>query len=307
MMFKQVALLALAMASVDAFTAPQPARIAGALQSSLTPVMEEEPLLLRYSPGKAEGELGQRFGDLAGKDIKTVGEAFCTFTDNLGFSVNALYKNTVTDIVGTTHLITVGARFKRDPIWSLGLVVSLNVLLKNYPERDVADKIEESLFKAVDLDEAEIRAEAQTILDAVKDMSREDVEAALSGEGSSPIAAIANAAKADNYWQYSRYFGVGLVKVMEEVGIEMDKDVVYPIMETWMKEKMEKKSQLACNDSDFYFKVKAKLDLMETMMKEIEIREKKKMAERLEEKAELALKAAERESKMQAEIDAGNM
>ena len=190
--------------------------------------------------------MGQRFGDLAGKDIKTVGEAFCTFTDNLGFSVNALYKNTVTDIVGTTHLITVSARFKRDAIWSLGLVVSLDVLLKNYPEKDVAAKIEESLFKAVDLDEATIRAEAKSILDAVKDMSREDVEAALAGEGSSPIAAIANAAKADNYWQYSRYFGVGLVKVMEEVGIEMDKDVVYPIMETWMKEKMEKKSQLAC-------------------------------------------------------------
>jgi len=204
---------------------------------------------INYKPGEANTAFAKRYKHLVGAKIKTVGEAFADFTKELGYTVNPLYKNMVTDIVGTTHLIAVNARFQRDPIWSLGILTALDLLLKNYPEKDVGEKIVSSLFKSTGFDEKKIRAEADEIAKWAEGKTREEVEAALSGEGSSPVAKIANSIKGDEFWMYSRYFGIGLLKMMEIIGLEMDKDEAYPIMESWMSEKLGRSHLTACVSS----------------------------------------------------------
>jgi hypothetical protein len=191
---------------------------------------------------------------LVGKDVKTVGEAFAEFTESLGFTVNALYKSMVSDIVGTTHLIVVNARFQRDPVWSLGILTSLDLLLKNYPEPGIQDRITSALFKSVGLDEAAIRAEAKQMEEWAQGKTKEDIEAALSsGDASSPLGAIAANIKKDEFWMYSRYFGIGLVKIMDIVGVEMDKDEVYPVMENWMSKQLGRSHLTACVSISSWF------------------------------------------------------
>merc|ERR1712232_160620 len=87
----------------------------GLYDDDLESALERE---LDYKPGQAKGDLAKRFGHLVGVEVRTVGEAFSDFTRILGCSINSLYKNMVTDIVGSTHLIVVDARFKRDAIFA---------------------------------------------------------------------------------------------------------------------------------------------------------------------------------------------
>lgn len=256
-----------------------------------------------YIPGAAATTFAERFRHLKGAQIRTVGEAFADFTSILGSPINALYKNMMTDIVGTTHLTVVNARFVRDPIWSLGMISALELLLKNYPEPGAAERIITALFQCVGLDETEVKAEAEALKSWAAGKTKDDIANALKGMGDGPIAATSQAAKADEYWMYSRFFGIGLVALMEETGVDMSADDVYPVMEEFMTDCLGKSHFTACSDSDTYFKIKGKLDMMETMMKEIEIREKKRMAQRLEEKAEAAIRKAERDAEMAKETE----
>lgn len=269
--------------------------------TSIADALDKE---VSYLPGKADTDFARKYGHLAGAEVRTVGEAFTQFTDMLGTPVNALYKGICTDLVGSLHLIVVNARFNKDPVFSLGLVAVLDLVLKNYPEQDTAKKIKTAMITSVGLDEAEIDADAANLEAWAQGKTKEEISSALKGEGDSPLAAIASAAKADEYWMYSRFFGIGLVRLMDIVGVEQDMSVAYDCMEEWVGKCMEKPFYTACSDSDLYFKQKGKLDMMETMMKEIEIREKKRMADRLEAKAEAALKAAEKDAQMKEQIAA---
>lgn len=204
-----------------------------------------------YQPGKADSDFARKYGHLAGAQIRTVGEAFTQFTDMLGSPVNALYKGICTDLVGSLHLIVVNARFNRDPVFSLGLVAALDLVLKNYPEQDTAKKIKTAMLESVGLSEAEIDAEAASLEAWAQGKTKDEISSALKGEGDSPLAQIGKAAKEDQWWMYSRFFGIGLIRIMDIVGVEQDMSVAYDCMEEWVGKCMEKPFYTACVSLSF--------------------------------------------------------
>mmetsp|Transcript_11839 Transcript_11839/g.25935 ORF Transcript_11839/g.25935 Transcript_11839/m.25935 type:complete len:220 (-) Transcript_11839:185-844(-) len=216
------------------------------------------------------------------------------FVGGLDCTINPLYRSMLTDLVGTTHLTVVDSRFAYDKVWALGFITSMDVLLKNYPERDIAANIVDAFTKSMGFDEETLRADAGTVSTWAEGKNGEDVAAALRGEGDSEVAAIAKAAKEEEFWLYSRFFGVGLMKMMEITGTE----VSFDNMKKWVGTDLGKSSQKAESDLTLWGGVKSKLEMMETLMKEVEIREKKKQAARLEAKAEAAMKKAEEASKI---------
>jgi len=250
-----------------------------------------------YQAGKAEHPFAKRFGHLAGRKVKSVSESMKDFTEKLGTIINPLYRSMIADIVSTTHLTVVDARFTYDKIWALGLISSMEVLLKNYPEKDLAARIVTAFTESMGFDENTVRKDAASISDWAATKSGDDVAAALRGEGDSEIAAIAKAAKDDEFWLYSRFFGIGLMKLMEVTNTEVTVDNV----NKWVKTDLGKETSKAENDLSLWNGVQNKLEMMETLMKEIEIREKKKQAERLEAKAEAAMKKAEEAAKVVSE------
>jgi len=173
----------------------------------------------------------------------------------------------MTDTVGTTHLIVVNARFQRDAIWSLGIVTSLQLLLKNYPDQDFSQRMISALFTSVGISQEQVYADAKMLEEWAKGKSVSDIALALEAkEGDESIMAnIARDIQRNEFWMYSRFFGIGLVKLMDMAGVGMNADDVYPVMEEWMSKHLGKSHFTACSDSDTYFKIKDKLDMMETV------------------------------------------
>ena len=102
------------------------------------------------------------------------------------------------------------------------------------------------MIKSAGLDEAEIDAEAAKLQAWAEGKTKDDITAALKGEGDSMLADIAKSVKGDEWWMYSRFFGIGLIKLMDMVGVEQDMSVAYDVMENWVGTCLGKPFYTAC-------------------------------------------------------------
>jgi len=222
--------------------------------------------------------------------VKTVGEMIDDFWKGYPSPpVLPMYRTFLVDLMTQTHLSVVDSRFKYDSIFALGLKTSYTGLMSSYDKqlggRAESEKIWKAMVEALGLNVETVEKDAAAIQTYASSTSPADILVHMEGSGDSVAAEAFSSIRSG---LYSSNFGIGMFQIMELSKVELKKANV----EEWAKALKISPAKMT-SDLETYKLNKKKLQAAEELIREVEIREKKKLAERLEAKAKaLAAKAA---------------
>lgn len=247
-------------------------------------------------PTHRTARLAKAIYETVNNPIKTVSETIADFYKGYPQPpVLPMYRSFLIDLLTQTHLAVVDSRFTYDAIFALGLTKYYQGLFGTYDKLlggPQSEKIWQAFAKSVGLDPDKVKADADAVSSYGKSTSPAQILKDMEGSVEASDKAVASAFKHIGSSLYTSSFSIGLFTIMEMAGVEVSKDNV----EEWAKALKITPSKVT-SDLSTYKLNKQKLQQAEEMIREVEIREKKKLAERLEEKAKkLAAKAADRKA-----------
>ncbi|CAK0834548.1 unnamed protein product [Prorocentrum cordatum] len=230
--------------------------------------------------------------DQINNPIKTVADTIADFYKTYPQPpLLPMYRPFVMDLMKQVHLAAVDSRFKYDAIFGLGLREAYVSLMGAYDKIGGCKEVEKiwpAFAKACSLDGKAMQEDAEAVASWAKSTSPAQVLQVLEGAEAASDPRVSTAVSNIKTSLYNQMYSIGIFKMMEYSGVAVTKDNV----EEWAKALKVPPSKPA-TDLETYKRNMDKLQKAEEMMREVEIREKKKLAERLEEKAKaLAAKAA---------------
>ncbi len=99
-----------------------------------------------------DSPLFRRFGNLKGKNVKTVSESIEDFCQLYTKPILPQFRTTVNEILVINHLYKVNARFKYSPVYAYGLHSTFFKLLSLYPGEGVLIQILDAIVQSINLD-----------------------------------------------------------------------------------------------------------------------------------------------------------
>jgi len=199
-----------------------------------------------------------------------------------------MFRAFLIDALTSTHLAVVDSRFKYDSVFALGMKEWYFGIMGNYDKlmggTEEVDKIWKAYCASLGFDAAKVTADAEAAVAYAKGTAPATILGDMEGAKGDLGESFGSISKG----LYSMPFSVGLFTVMKGAGVELSKANV----EEWAKA-LKVTAAKTTSDLETYKQNQNKLQKAEEMIREIEIREKKKLAQALEEKAKaLAAKAA---------------
>jgi len=271
------ALLAIGLVAAAAFTT-----FSSTEDKSQSAAFTSQPSLVRAQSSRTAR---RAVADKVKNPVKTVSDTLDLFWKEYAKPpVLPMYRTFLIDFLTQLHLTKVNALFKYDAVFALGMTEYYTALMSNYDKlvgAGESDKIWTAMLNALDLDTATVKADADAVAAYAKSTSPAEILSHIEG-GSGAEPKVTEALSSIKGSLYSMSFSLGLFKIMEYSGAEATKTNV----EEWAKA-MGLNVGKATSDLETYRQNKNKLQQAEELLREIEIREKKKLAQRLEEKARL--------------------
>lgn len=233
-------------------------------------------------------QYGEQYKEIKMTKVRPVETTVSLFVAEYKKPIIPFYRTITNEILQINHLALFDAKFKYTPIYALGYITAFDSYFKGYPVPGEAQRLRDSAAKALGLDISKLEADANTVLEWAKGKTAQDYLAAIeSPAAGDAIGQMLSEIKKTEGFLADRFFTFGMFRLMEVIGAEVNADSI----SVWFKALglSEFKPQL---DFDLYSLSLKKLQDVELMMKAVEIREKKRLAERLEAKAKKAAEAA---------------
>ncbi|XP_010526529.1 PREDICTED: protein THYLAKOID FORMATION 1, chloroplastic [Tarenaya hassleriana] len=211
-------------------------------------------------------------------DVPTVSETKSNFLQAYKRPIPSIYNTVLQELIVQQHLMRYKKTYRYDPVFALGFVTVYDQLMEGYPSDEDRDAIFKSYIKALNEDPEQYRIDAQKM----EEWARSQTSASLvefssrEGEVEAILKDIAERAGSKEGFSYSRFFAVGLFRLLE-LANATEPNILDKLCASL---NIDKKS--VDRDLDVYRNLLSKLVQAKELLKEYIDREKKKKEERAE-------------------------
>ncbi|XP_027341990.1 protein THYLAKOID FORMATION 1, chloroplastic-like isoform X3 [Abrus precatorius] len=192
--------------------------------------------------------------------------------------IPSIYNTTLQELMVQQHLMRYKRSYRYDPVFALGFVTVYDKLMEGYPSDEDRDAIFQAYIKALKEDPEKYRMDAQKLEEwARAQNSTTLVEfSSKGGEVEGMLKDIAERAGGKGGFSYSRFFAVGLFRLLELA------NATEPTILEKLCAALNINKRSVDRDLDVYRNLLSKLVQAKELLKEYVDREKKKREERAE-------------------------
>ncbi|CAH8389417.1 unnamed protein product [Eruca vesicaria subsp. sativa] len=209
-------------------------------------------------------------------DVPPVSETKSNFLKAYKRPIPSIYNTVLQELIVQQHLMRYKKTYRYDPVFALGFVTVYDQLMDGYPSDQDRDAIFQAYVEALNEDPKQYRIDAQKMEEWARSQTSSSLVdfSSKDGEVEAILKDISERAGSKEGFSYSRFFAVGLFRLLELAGAT-DPTVLDKLCASL---NINKKS--VDRDLDVYRNLLSKLVQAKELLKEYVEREKKKRGER---------------------------